>query len=481
MRFRFTLLILVSSLGLYSQGSLRFENKKMYLGNLEINNTYGINFSYENVSGKTIKLSYEPITNLVNATFKKEDILPGEKGSLKINFYPEAEGPFNERLYIIINDSEKIELSIYGSVKTISQSFKSLTESNRLFGDREIAFMVVDAETFIGIPYAKVFIKNSTNNKSYIGVANRFGALVNRIPEGKYNIQAIVEGYGKDVLDIKLDPNRNIAFIILEKPEIKDSFVKPDTPTNLLVAKTIDSVNYQPKADSSLAVEDGKNMNTKAPYYDPQPQKSEGDITPVTQPQKESTENLDRKTLNLILLIDVSKSMEKPNRIGVLKKSIIHLIKNYQEKDYLAILTFNDEVNELMARNQIIDKEKSIKYVNSILPSGTTDGVLGIDKAFEILQKSYMPDAINMVIIASDGKMNKYAYDDKAMLEKIEKMNENGILTSVVGFGTSQSYKTKLNQMAEAGGGVYIDMNLDTENLERILLDDIYSTLLQVK
>ena len=86
-----------------------------------------------------------------------------------------------------------------------------------------------------------------------------------------------------------------------------------------------------------------------------------------------------------------------------------------------------------------------------------------------------------MVIIASDGKMNKYAFDDKVMLEKIEKMNENGILTSVVGFGTSQNQKTKLSQMAEAGGGVYIDMNLDTKNLESVLLDDIYSTLLQVK
>jgi hypothetical protein len=67
------------------------------------------------------------------------------------------------------------------------------------------------------------------------------------------------------------------------------------------------------------------------------------------------------------------------------------------------------------------------------------------------------------------------------MLEKIEKMNEDGILTSVVGFGISQSYKSKLNQMAEAGGGVYIDMNIDTENLEEVLLNDIYSTLLQLK
>lgn len=464
----------------FSQTSLRFENRKIYLGELEINNAYGINFNYENVSGKSIALSYEPITNLINTTYKKEPILPGEKGSLKINFYPEEEGPFNERLYIIINDNEKIELSIYGSVKTISKSYKSLTESNRLFGDRDIAFMVVDAETFVGIPNAKVFIKNSTNNKSYIGVANRFGVLINKIPEGKYNIQAIVEGYGKDVLDIKLDANRNIAFILLDKPEVKDTVVKLDTPKTI-AKKPIDTFIAPPTNESTPTIAEIKEINTKAPFYDPNPYKPAEVATSSPPTISEPAENSDRKTLNLILLIDVSKSMEKPNRIGVLKKSITHLIKNYQAQDYLAILTFNDEVNELMERNQILDKEKSIKRVNSILPSGTTDGVLGIDKAFEILQKNYFPDAINMVIIASDGKMNKYAYEDKSMLEKIEKMNENGILTSVVGFGTSQSYKAKLNQMAEAGGGIYIDMNLDTENLESILFDDIYSTLLQVK
>lgn len=465
---------------LSSQTSLRFENRKMYLGELEINNAYGVNFNYENVSGKSITLSYEPITNLINATYKKETILPGEKGSLKINFYPEEEGPFNEKLYIIINDNEKIELSIYGSVKTISKSYKSLSESNRLFGDRDIAFMVVDAETFKGIPNAKVFIKNASNNKSYIGVANRFGVLINKIPEGKYNIQAIVDGYSKDVLDIKLDPNRNIAFILLDKPEVKDTIVKLDTQKTI-AKKPIDTFIAPPIKDNNPAIAEIKEINTKAPYYDPNPNKP-AEIAP-NNPQTiaEPAEKSERKTLNLILLIDVSKSMENPNRIGVLKKSIIYLINNYKTQDYLAILTFNDEVNELMERNQILDKEKSVKRVNSILPSGTTDGVLGIDKAFEILQKNYMPDAINMVIIASDGKMNKYAYEDKAMLEKIEKMNENGILTSVVGFGTSQSYKAKLNQMAEAGGGVYIDMNLDTENIESILFDDIYSTLLQVK
>ena len=96
----------------FSQSSLRFESRKVYLGEIEINNAYGINFSYENVSEKPIMLSYEPITNLVNTTYKKQAIAPGEKGTLKVNFYPEEEGPFNEQLYIIVNEKEKIELSV---------------------------------------------------------------------------------------------------------------------------------------------------------------------------------------------------------------------------------------------------------------------------------------------------------------------------------------------------------------------------------
>jgi Mg-chelatase subunit ChlD len=476
MRYYIFFIFSIFTFNSFAQGSLRFENRKIYLGELDINNAYGINFSYENISDKPIILTYEPISNLINATYKKEAILPGEKGSVKINFYPEQEGPFNEKLYIIVNEKEKIELSLYGTVATISKSYKSLTESNKLFGDRDIAFMVVDAQTFVGIPYAKVFIKNVTNQKSYIGVANRFGTLINRIPEGKYSIQALVKDYSKEVLDIKLDPNRNIAMILLDKPELKDTILKRDSLSVLASFKN-DSTVVLDALEGSPPVADIKEVDTKAPYYDPSPNLAK-ELPANTNPTSSLS---NRKTLNLILLIDVSKSMEKPNRIGILKKSIIHLIKNYQPQDYMAILTFNDQVDELMERNQIIQKDKAIGSVTSILPSGTTDGVLGIDKAFEILQKNYMPEAINMVIIASDGKMNKYAFDDKVMLEKIEKMNENGILTSVVGFGTSQNQKTKLSQMAEAGGGVYIDMNLDTKNLESVLLDDIYSTLLQVK
>lgn len=430
----------------------------MYLGEVDINNVVSVEFNFENISDKKAMLSYEPITNLVNATFPVKEIYPKEKGIVKINFYPDAEGPFNEKLYVKVNGSENIELAIYGNVSSISKAYKSMGENNKLFGDKDISFIIVDAQNLKGIPNAKIFIRNIINQKCYIGISDHYGVLINRIPEGKYKIQALVDNYKSESLDIRLDPDRNIALILLERPDSKDSFIAKESP------KKGEPIQPKKIADSIIQ----------------EPQPAEIAIEEVKIAEKTKVDGT-RKPLNIILLIDVSKSMEKPNRIGILKKSIINMINNYEANDELAILTFNDQVTSLMERKKIDDKKSVVQLINSILPSGTTDGVLGIDKAFEILQKNYMKDAINMVILASDGKISNNSYDDKNMFEKIELMNEQGILTSVVGFGTSSYDQSKLSKMANLGGGIYINMNVDVENMESILLDEIYSTLLKLK
>lgn len=480
----------ILSFVLASQSNLKFENRKIYIGEIDISSVYSVNFNFENISGRELSISYEPITNLVNATYPK-NVIANATGLVKMSFYPDSEGPFNESIYIIVDNKEKIELSIYGIVSSIAKSYKSLTESNKLFGDRDIAFMVVDAQTYKPIPFSKVFIRNTVNQKSYIGVANRYGVLINRIPEGKYSVQALINNYNKEILDIKLDANRNVAMILLERKESKDTLQKKpikkidtipsiakeeitpspthlDSSNSLISSTELPIISNTSSKNSEILADEIKN-STPTSSQDSKIQ-SEAEIITTT-----------RKPLNIILLIDVSKSMEKPNRIGVLKKSIANLIQSYQEMDHLAILTFNDKVHALMKRSKIVNKNDAISLVQSILPSGTTDGVLGMDMAFEMLQENYMPDAINMVIIATDGKINKYASDDKLLLEKIEKMNESGILTSVVGFTTTISHQAKLVQMADVGGGVFIDMNIDTENIENSLIDEIYSTLMNVK
>lgn len=486
--------LFVFTLGLSAQTPLRFENRKIYLGNINIENVYSINFNYENLSNESLSLAYEPITNLINAQIPKTPIAPNTKGSIKVSFYPEQEGPFNERLYIMINDKDKIELSLYGSVNSMSKSYKSLTESNKLFGDRDIAFMVVDAQTYQGIPFSKVFIKNISNNKSYIGLANKYGVLINRIPEGKYSIQALINNYNKDILDIKLDANKNIAMILLERTEPKDSFIKKIIPPQsaIISAKPMDTEVKITVVDTiptltPVAVKNEETIAAVVPPQSVQPVEiattNKSDVVPaaVEVNSPKSDESQERKPLNIILLIDVSKSMEKQGRIDVLKESIVNLVHRYAQKDYLAVLTFNDQVNRLISRSQITDKTQTIDAINSIQPSGTTDGVLGIDQAFTLLKENYMPEAINMVILATDGKINKYVSDDKLMLEKIEKMNEEGILTSIIGFATSSYYQTKLQQISELGGGVFIDMTDTKKNYENALLDEVYSILQRVE
>lgn len=471
MKIFFTFSFLLFCKLIFSQ-SIKVDKNQVYLGEIDINNIVTIEFNIENITDKNINLSYEPITNLVNASFPKPILKPSEKGIAKVNFYPETEGVFNEKLFIKANEKENIELNIYGSVTTISKSYKDLSDNSKLFGDRDISFMLVDGITRKGVPFSKIFIRNAENGKCYIGISDNYGVLVNRIPEGKYKIQALIDGYKQETLDIKLDPDRNIAMILLERTESKDTIPKK------LIPKIQDTIIQKstPKLQDTIVPKLQNTFEKKEEIIEEVVEEIQ-QTKPIVKFQADAT----RKPLNLILLVDVSKSMEKPNRIGILKKNIVNLVENYEPNDQLAILTFNDKVNTIVARNRVDDKKSIINTINSILPSGTTDGVLGIDKAFEILQTNYIPEAINMVIIASDGKISNTSYDDKLIFEKIESMNEKGILTSVVGFAISSYEQSKLNKMAAIGGGIYLNMNVDVSNMENMLLNEIYTTLLKLK
>lgn len=171
-----------------------------------------------------------------------------------------------------------------------------------------------------------------TNQKSYIGIANRFGVLINRIPEGKYNIQALVKDYSKDVLDIKLDANRNIAMILLDRPQVKDTLVKNKLAEQLMLLETKDSITTEKVVE--LKIEQQKVIEPLAITNEAEEIRATGPmkLDSTTQILIEDKPASDRNPLNLILLIDISKSMEKPNRIGVLKKSIIHLIKTMKNR-----------------------------------------------------------------------------------------------------------------------------------------------------
>jgi Mg-chelatase subunit ChlD len=341
-------------------------------------------------------------------------------------------------------------------------------QNNVLTGNRDITFKAIDANTHKGIPFATIFLENAENHKSYIGKSNEHGVLINRIPDGQYQVDGLIDGYKREIFGIKTDEERNIALILIEKIETKAETKKVEVielKKEIVEIKKPDTIPVKIEEIAQIKEEEVKVE----------------EIAPEIIEKKEYIPNSTRKSLNLIILIDVSKSMNNQNRLNQLKSSLINLVNNFESNDRLALMTFNDQVNTLLESQFIKDKKIPIDLINSINPNGSTDGVMGIDKSFEILKSNYQPDALNMVILASDGKISPYAADDKKFYEKVEQMNEQAILTSVVGFGSSQYETAKLNKISVIGGGVFIDMNSVKENQESILLDEIYKTLLKVK
>jgi Ca-activated chloride channel family protein len=187
-----------------------------------------------------------------------------------------------------------------------------------------------------------------------------------------------------------------------------------------------------------------------------------------------------RRPLNIIMLIDNSTSMGEDNRMTQVKESISHLVKNYNKNDQLSILTFNEEVNTILPPTRVTANNQIQTKLDEMTVSGKTNGEAGINKAFEIMQNIANPESLNMIVLATDGRIASSDYIEQKILKKIEEMNVKGYLLSVMGFTNSTYTGRKMQQMSDIGGGLYIDMSQHKENYNSLLLDEIYNTLLKI-
>jgi Ca-activated chloride channel family protein len=172
--------------------------------------------------------------------------------------------------------------------------------------------------------------------------------------------------------------------------------------------------------------------------------------------------------------------MGENNRMNRVKESISHLVKNYNSNDQLTILTFNEEVNTILPPTKVNSTNNIQSKIDEISVSGKTNGEVGINKAFEIMQNIASNESLNMIVLATDGKISSNDYIERKILKKIEEMNIKGYLLSVIGFTNSNYTSRKMQQMSDIGGGLYLDMTQQKENDKSLLLDEIYTTLLKI-
>ena len=168
---------------------------------------------------------------------------------------------------------------------------------------------------------------------------------------------------------------------------------------------------------------------------------------------------------NLVFLIDVSGSMDAPDKLPLLKSAFRLLIEELRPQDTVSIVTYAGNAGTVLEPTKISEKSKILAAMDRLEPGGSTAGAAGIEEAYRLAESAMVENGVNRVMLATDGDFNVGASSDAALKKMIEEKREGGVFLSVFGFGTGNYNDQLMQTLAQNGNGVaaYIDTLAEAE------------------
>ncbi|MFT4604553.1 MAG: Ca-activated chloride channel family protein [Rhodothermales bacterium] len=190
----------------------------------------------------------------------------------------------------------------------------------------------------------------------------------------------------------------------------------------------------------------------------------------------ESIDLVGRPASNLVFLLDVSGSMNSPDKLPLLKKAFRMLVSELGEGDRVSIVVYAGAAGLVLPPTAGDNAEEIIEALSRLQAGGSTAGTAGIQLAYQTAGENFIPGGINRVILATDGDFNVGASSDAELIRMIESRREEGTFLTVLGFGTGNLKDNKMEQIADHGNGnyYYIDSELEAR---KVLVSELGGTL----
>ncbi len=162
---------------------------------------------------------------------------------------------------------------------------------------------------------------------------------------------------------------------------------------------------------------------------------------------------------NLVFLIDVSGSMNEPNKLPLLVESMKILVNELRENDKVAIVVYAGAAGMVLPPTSGDKKADIFAALNKLSAGGSTAGGAGIELAYKLAREHFVKNGNNRVILATDGDFNVGASSNTDMRTLIEEQRKSGVFLTCLGYGMGNYKDDKLQILADKGNGnhAYID------------------------
>ncbi|MDF1571974.1 MAG: von Willebrand factor type A domain-containing protein [Bacteroidales bacterium] len=182
---------------------------------------------------------------------------------------------------------------------------------------------------------------------------------------------------------------------------------------------------------------------------------------------------------NLVFLVDVSGSMNAPNKLPLLKSAFRLLVNELRPQDRVAMVVYAGAAGTVLESTPGSQKTMILEAMDKLQAGGSTAGGAGLKLAYKTAEEHFMEDGNNRIILATDGDFNIGQSSDAEMERLIEQKREKGIFITVLGFGMGNYKDSKMETIADKGNGNYAYID-NVQEANKVLVSEFGGTLFTI-
>lgn len=179
---------------------------------------------------------------------------------------------------------------------------------------------------------------------------------------------------------------------------------------------------------------------------------------------------------NLVFQVDVSGSMDAPDKLPLLRSSLKLLVRQLRKQDRITLVTYAGNTAVVLPPTPGDQQGRIVEAIDSLQSGGSTAGASGIELAYKAAQQGYLRGGINRILLATDGDFNVGVTDFDALKGMVSEKRRSGVALSTLGFGTGNYNDNLMEQSADAGDGAYAYIDTPLE-ARKVLTHELGATL----
>ena len=182
---------------------------------------------------------------------------------------------------------------------------------------------------------------------------------------------------------------------------------------------------------------------------------------------------------NLVFLIDVSGSMNEPDKLPLVIAGFKLLVNQLRPQDKVAITVYAGAAGLVLPPTPGNQKEVILSALDQLEAGGSTAGGEGIKLAYNVAQEHFLPAGNNRVILATDGDFNVGVSSTAELERLIEEKRASGVFLTVLGFGTGNIKDNRLEKLAAKGNGNYAYVD-NIQEAKKVFVNEFGGTLFTI-